>query len=58
VQRIKSGDIQTDEHVVGVGDLDSPLAKQLSDNGVKPQGVKAACAEAVKRINSQLKLKG
>ena len=43
---------------MGVGDLNSPLAKQLSDAGVKPVGVKAACAEVVKRINAELKIKG
>ncbi|MFV0444416.1 MAG: type I-B CRISPR-associated protein Cas7/Cst2/DevR [Planctomycetaceae bacterium] len=58
MQRIKSEDIQAGELVVGVGDLESPLAQQLKAAGVQPLGVKAACAEAVKRINSELKIKG
>ena len=58
VQRIKAGDIDAAELVVGVGDLDSPLAKQLGEVGIKPQGVKAACAAAVAKINAELKVKG
>lgn len=55
VQRIKSGDVDPKELILGVSDLDSPLAKQLADAGVKADGVKAACAEAVKQINAKLK---
>jgi CRISPR-associated protein Cst2 len=55
VQRIKSGDVDPKELILGVSDLDSPLAKQLADSGVKQHGVKAACAEAIKQINVKLK---
>jgi CRISPR-associated protein Cst2 len=54
VQRIKAGDIAADELIVGVGDLDSPLAAELKGLGVEARGVKAACAEVVNRINSKL----
>jgi CRISPR-associated protein Cst2 len=56
--RLSAGDVTANELIAGVGDLNSPLAKQLSEAGVKPVGVKAACAEAVKRINAELKVKG
>lgn len=58
VARLKAEDITKDELIFGVSDLDSPLAKQLNEAGIKPLGVKAACAEAVKRINAELKIKG
>lgn len=58
VARLTAGDIGASELIAGVGDLASPLAKQLTEAGVKPTGVKAACAEAVKRINTELKIKG
>jgi CRISPR-associated protein Cst2 len=58
VQRIKAGDVAKAELVVGVGDLDSPLAKQLAEVGITAIGVKAACAQAVKSINDQLGIKG
>ncbi len=54
VQRITAGDIAADELVVGVGDLDSPLAAELKGVKVGVYGVKAACAEVVKRISSKL----
>lgn len=57
VARLKSGDIVSEELVFGVSDLDSPLAAQLNEAGVKPQGVKAAAKEAVKRVNAQLGIK-
>jgi CRISPR-associated protein Cst2 len=57
VQRIKSEDIKKSELIVGVTEPDSPLAKELSEAGLKPVGVKAACAEAVKRISAELKIK-
>ena len=47
VARIKAGDIDPAELILGVGDLNSPLAKQLAEAGVKAIGNKAACAEAV-----------
>jgi CRISPR-associated protein Cst2 len=58
VARLTAGDIATGELIAGVGDVASPLAKQLAEAGLKPTGVKAACAEAVKRINTELKIKG
>ncbi|MHB8971144.1 MAG: DevR family CRISPR-associated autoregulator [Pirellulaceae bacterium] len=58
VQRIKAADIDAAELILGVSDLDSPLAKQLAEVGVKAQGVKAACAAAVAKINAELKVKG
>ena len=57
LQRIKSGDIDKKEIVVGVAEPDSPLAKQLTEAGMDPVGVKAACDLAVKRINAELKIK-
>lgn len=58
LQRIVGGDIDKDELILGVGDLDSPLAQQLAEAGVQPLGVKAACAAATQRINAKLKIKG
>ena len=58
VKRLAAGDIARGELIVGVSDLESPLATQLADAGVTPQGVKAACAAAVKRINAELDVKG
>jgi CRISPR-associated protein Cst2 len=58
IRRLDAGDIAKDELIVGMSDLESPLAKQFSDAGVSPQGVKAACAAAIKQINAELKIKG
>ena len=52
IQRIKAGDITPGELVAGVSDLDSPLAGELKSVRVEVRGVKAACAEAVTRINA------
>jgi len=57
VQRVKSEDIKKGELIVGVTEPDSPLAKELSDAGLKPVGVMAACSQAVKRVNAELKIK-
>jgi CRISPR-associated protein Cst2 len=57
LQRIKSGDIDKKELIVGVTEPDSALAKQLAEGGIDPVGVKAACDQAVKRINAELKIK-
>ena len=57
VQRIKSEDIKKDELIVGVTELESALAKELSEAGLKPVGVKAACSDAVMRVNAELKIK-
>lgn len=56
--RVKAGDIGADELIVGVGNLDSPLAEQAKAAGLEPQGVKAACAQAVEQVNAKLKTKG
>jgi CRISPR-associated protein Cst2 len=58
LKRLASGDIVKDELVLGVSDLDSPLAEQFKKEGITPLGVKAASAEAVKRINGALKIRG
>jgi len=58
IQRVNSGDIETDELILGVSDLNSPLARQFGKAGLAPQGVKAACAKAVETINAKLKIKG
>ena len=54
VQRIKAGDVAAKELILGVGDLDSPLAKELKEVGINVRGVKAACIEVVAIINSKL----
>jgi CRISPR-associated protein Cst2 len=58
VARLTAADVSAGELIAGVGDLASPLAKQLAEAGVKPTGVKAACTEAVKRLGAELKTKG
>ncbi len=57
LKRLESGDIAADELIVGVSDLSSPLAADLKAQGVIVMGVKAAAAEAVKRINAKLGVK-
>jgi CRISPR-associated protein Cst2 len=57
LKRIAADDVLKDELILGVGDLDSPLAEQFKAIGVAPLGVKAACAAAVKKINGVLKIK-
>jgi CRISPR-associated protein Cst2 len=57
LKRIESDDVKKKELILGVGDLDSPLADQFKEKGISTVGVKAACVEAVKRINSELKIK-
>ncbi|MCI0335617.1 MAG: DevR family CRISPR-associated autoregulator [Planctomycetes bacterium] len=58
LKRIASGDVKRDELILGAGDLDSPVATQFKEQGIQSLGVKAACGEAVKQINSELKIKG
>ena len=58
VKRLEAGDITKEELILGVSDLESPLAKQFAETGVVTIGVKAACAAAVKLINAGLKIKG
>jgi CRISPR-associated protein Cst2 len=57
LQRIKSNDIDKKEIIVGVAEPDSALAKECAEAGISPVGVKTACDQAVKRINSELKVK-
>lgn len=58
IRRVESGDIDKGELIVGVSDLTCLLAKQFQEAGITPVGVKAACAEAVKRINGKLGIEG
>ncbi len=58
VQRIKAGDVVAAELILGVSNLESPLAKQMAEVKVKVLGVKAACAAATAKINADLKVKG
>jgi CRISPR-associated protein Cst2 len=58
VARIAVGDVKAAELLVGVSDLESPLAAQLKKAGVMPTGVKAACARAVEIMNDKLGIKG
>lgn len=58
LERVKAGDVKTEELLVGLSNLDSPLADQLKNSGLAPTGVKAASAAAVKLINTRLKIKG
>lgn len=58
LKRLQAGDVAKEELVLGVSDLGSPLARQFAEVGVTAHGVKAACAEAVKRTNAELKIKG
>jgi CRISPR-associated protein Cst2 len=57
-QRIVTEDIDPEELILGVSDLESKLATELKAKGVAVLGVKAACAEAVRKINAELKIKG
>lgn len=55
VTRLQSGDIAAGELIVGVSDLTSPLARQLTDLGLQVLGVKAARDAAVRAMDSRLK---
>ena len=55
--RIDAGDIDPKELVLGVADLKSKLASDLTAKGVTVLGVVKACDEAVKRINASLGIK-
>ncbi len=57
IQRLDCGDIDAKELILGVADLESKLATDLKAKGVQVFGVKNACVEAVKRINTELKIK-
>ncbi|MBI2823129.1 MAG: type I-B CRISPR-associated protein Cas7/Cst2/DevR [Planctomycetia bacterium] len=58
LKRLQAGDVTMEELILGVSDLESPLARQFAEVGVTAHGVKAACAEAVERISAELKIKG
>jgi CRISPR-associated protein Cst2 len=58
LKRIEAGDVMKDELILGVSDLKSPLAEQFKAIGITTLGVKSAGAEAVKRINAALGIKG
>lgn len=57
VQRLKSGDINAKELILGVSNVDTPLAAELKALGVAVSGVKKACTVAVDKINAELKVK-
>jgi CRISPR-associated protein Cst2 len=54
LQRVASGDLDKTDLILGVTELDSPLAQELGKAGLKVVGVKAACNQAVGRINERL----
>jgi CRISPR-associated protein Cst2 len=58
VHRIKSGDIQADELLVGAGDTESGIAKEFKQYEVPVSGVKAAIAAACERVDELLGVKG
>lgn len=58
LKRVAAGDVVKGELILGVGDLESPLAVQFRTAGITTLGVKAACAAAVKQINDALKVRG
>jgi len=58
LQRIAVKDLDPQELLLGVSDVNSKLSLELAAVGVAVSGVKAACATAVERINSQLGIKG
>jgi CRISPR-associated protein Cst2 len=57
LQRVKSHDIANSELVVGIADLESSIAREFEDVDITPVGVKAACTQAVQRLNAGLKEK-
>jgi len=58
LHRIKSGDVLTDELLLGVGNLDSGIAEEFRACGIPVAGVKATVAEACKRMNERPSVKG
>jgi len=58
LRKLEANDVTKEELILGVSDLQSELARSFAAVGVSPLGVKAACAEAVKRINQELGIKG
>jgi CRISPR-associated protein Cst2 len=55
MNRLANGDIDAKELILGVTDLNSTLAATLKEHNVPVFGVRSGCAEAVKRINTELK---
>jgi CRISPR-associated protein Cst2 len=58
LKRLAAGDVTKEELILGVSDLESPLAEQFRAAGITPLGVKAASARAVQEINTKLGIKG
>jgi len=58
IHRINAGDIQKGELLLGVSNLESGLATEFKDKGIYVNGVKAAIAQAIQRINTTLNVKG
>lgn len=56
LKRLAAGDVVKTELIVGVSDVESTLAKSFLDQDIKVVGVKAAAAEAVRRMNGKLGL--
>lgn len=56
--RLANGDINPTELITGVSALDSALAVSLRAKGVAVLGVRRACDEAVKQINTKLGIGG
>ena len=54
LKRIDSGDILPEELIVGVSDIDSPLAEELKKRGAAVSGVRAAVKNASDRISAKL----
>ena len=54
LKRIECGDIDAAELLVGVSDLDSPLATQMKDAGVTVEGVRKTVDAACEKINERI----
>jgi CRISPR-associated protein Cst2 len=57
IKRLEAKSIKSDELIVGIDDLSSPLADQFKEKKVAVQGVISAMTEAVNRINKRLDAK-
>lgn len=55
LKRIESGDVLPEELLVGVSDLDSPLANSLKKKKIAVSGVRAAVSAACQQIRTKLK---
>ncbi|MDO5554463.1 MAG: type I-B CRISPR-associated protein Cas7/Cst2/DevR [Planctomycetia bacterium] len=55
IQRIECGDVTPDELFVGVSNVNSPLATALKAKKIAVSGVRAAVADACKKIAKQIK---